>query len=535
MRHNTCRKALLEGELDPEIAEHLDECQACRRFSEDLALVSSRAAEMSPGPAPAGLADRVLARVRAEGNAETQPSETGTSNTEIPGLVPLPVERPRPASVRAGHRQPLFATTAIAAVLILVVGVLAVLPSSRDSDDEASDPLLVAAQRTAGAETARIRVSGSVSMDARFDPGALPELPTFELEAVPDFPEPPAFEPPPLPDLSGIDAGRRAEIEARFQASIEAARQRHEDYVRRNRERIAELRADSGAALERARARVPREFSFDAAVRGEGTVEFGRGLALRGAIELGESGGAGPEGAAGEFWLSVAGPDARYRGTEGQWIAVPDPTGPLGTFMLDPDGVTRFLRDARAGVEDLGDDEIEGRRVRHYRFGVDSAVFGPDHSGTDVDAEAWIDDDEVLRRLTVRSTVEHDSGPMTGEMTTVLTLDLYDFGADVSIEAPPAQGRASSPLGPAALLYPFHSGFSVSFYSGLEVPAPPTIDLELPEFPELPELPVIEPPALPDFPTFEPPPAPEFHEPEYEEQDAEFSGEFSGEFSYEGG
>ncbi|HVM41652.1 MAG TPA: hypothetical protein VM618_12835, partial [Acidimicrobiia bacterium] len=306
------------------------------------------------------------------------------------------------------------------------------------------------------------------------------------------------------------------------------ARQRHDDYIRRSQERIAELRADAAAALERARDQIPDRFSAEAEISGDGEVVFGEALRVDGSVDL-VSSNAGPDtSAAGSFRLVVQGSEARYLGPEGQWIAVPGPAGPLGTLMLDPSGVTRLLNDARTGVEDLGEDEIDGRRVRGYRFGVGSSVLAGVDDGADGTAEAWVDvEDEVLLRLTIRSTVRHDEGPRRGVLRTTLTMDLTDFGADVSVDVPPAQGRASSPLGPAAILYPFDAGFSVSFYAGIEVPevpelpAIPEIDVEVPEIPEVPQIPPPPPPPSPEFqePQYQEPEyeAPQYQEPEFEE------------------
>lgn len=82
-------------------------------------------------------------------------------------------------------------------------------------------------------------------------------------------------------------------------------------------------------------------------------------------------------------------------------------------------------------VEDLGDDEIDGEPVTHYRLEVDAAkaleatgqasVPGlPETLSYDV----WLDAEDRMRRLTYE---------LTG---TTLTMDLTDWGKPVSITAP---------------------------------------------------------------------------------------------------
>ena len=64
MRHRGCRRALLDGELDPEIVSHLDTCDRCRGFARDLGQLAEYVQALAPGSTPPGLAERVIAHLR---------------------------------------------------------------------------------------------------------------------------------------------------------------------------------------------------------------------------------------------------------------------------------------------------------------------------------------------------------------------------------------------------------------------------------------------------------------------------------------
>ena len=102
MTHGACRRALLEDRMSEAARRHLTECGPCGAFARGLTAVDSW--RPAGAPPPAGLADRVVARIRAE------------AGTDVPS--------PRPRSWRAQRRRfgPLAVGLSTAAVLALALG-----------------------------------------------------------------------------------------------------------------------------------------------------------------------------------------------------------------------------------------------------------------------------------------------------------------------------------------------------------------------------------------------------------------------------
>lgn len=460
MRHTTCRRSLARGDRPPRVAAHLERCSECRAFSRELEQVDALAHRLSVPAAPEGLADRVLAHVRA-------------ATSEEPTVAPAGLGPRRRAEERwAMRRRPVLASLAAAASLLLLVGVLATVTREGGpaGDDVTVDPLLTAAERTLDAGTARVRLSGSVSITVTRPEGVQPELPELELfEVVP----PVVVEPPAPPDLSEVPQELRAQLEQAY----DDLRRQFEEFSRQQEDLYAQLREQGADVLDLVQ--VPTTFRVEMAVTGGGEVAFPDRLHLEGSLEVVSAEPGLPE-APGSFEVVVVEGTAYYRGSDGRWLEVPGPSGPFGPFVLDPDGVADLLGGARPGAEDLGEEDLEGERVRHHRYGVDAGVFDPGTStAIDATADVWVgSDDGRVRQLRVASTARHEAPDgTTVEMTTTLTLRLSDFGLEVSIE-PPAQadltGSTSTPLGPGAVFFPFDRGFSAGFHvgfrSGFEAP-----------------------------------------------------------------
>ena len=102
-----------------------------------------------------------------------------------------------------------------------------------------------------------------------------------------------------------------------------------------------------------------------------------------------------------------------------------DGLGELTGLVEDgPTGVLEQLR-AVGDVEELGREQVRGVETTRYR-----ALLRPP-GGTEEDAlpvEVWIDDDGLVRRLRVTY----------GQRAASVTVELFDFGADVDVEPPPA-------------------------------------------------------------------------------------------------
>ena len=111
---------------------------------------------------------------------------------------------------------------------------------------------------------------------------------------------------------------------------------------------------------------------------------------------------------------------------------------------LDPDAMFKLM-DSPQKLELVGEEEIDGVATNHYKITVDPdhfmeamgfpegmAEFMPD----ELISEMWIDADNLPRKI---AQVTEIPGPEGGEPSTSKMEGFYsDFGADVEIEAPPA-------------------------------------------------------------------------------------------------
>lgn len=121
---------------------------------------------------------------------------------------------------------------------------------------------------------------------------------------------------------------------------------------------------------------------------------------------------------------------------------------------IDPTQALAQLRGVTDDVRAVGEETVRGTKTTKYRLTIDLARVveqAPEAqremvrnaveklgSGA-VPAEAWIDAEGRLRKFTQRTTID-------GIGETVVTMELFDFGTDVVVEAPPADQVAD--LGP---------------------------------------------------------------------------------------
>lgn len=519
MRHSACRRALIEGDLHPEVAEHLDGCERCRTFARDLGQLAEYAQEMAPGPAPEGLADRVIAHVQSAAAAAADPDDD---------VAPIDLVRERSIRRSPLTQRPVLAVLSIAAVAALLLGALAVLPRSADDGTQVADPgdgsatidpLLAAARQTIDTRTARVRLSGTAH--ATITPPDTLAIPEVQLPRVPtEALTPPPFQPPPEPDYSQVPPEQQEEMRRQYEEYVEQSRRQYEEYARNAQAMYEEQyqRMQSDAASVFAQIDIPDEYSFDMTITGTGAVEFPDRMRVDGTMKVETSEpGALPVDPSAPFGVAVDGDRTLMRSPDGSWIEVPGAAGPLSPLLADPDGIARLLNGAQGEVEDLGAETIEGIDVRHYRFGVkaslvstapedDAEASGPG-SGTDAaaeaTAEAWIGvDDDIVYKMAIRSSSSYDGGGgFTSRVESAMTLELFDFGAAVAVEIPETTGSSSAPLGPSALLAPYTSDMATGFlYAPPPETTPPTFVYPAPTFSASPP-----PPPPPSFPAPESP------------------------------
>lgn len=115
----------------------------------------------------------------------------------------------------------------------------------------------------------------------------------------------------------------------------------------------------------------------------------------------------------------------------------------------DPAQALAYLRAASGGVKEVGEEKVRGADTTHYRMTVDLRKVAKQfpeqkesiervitESGVrTVPTEAWIDGDDLVRRMKLTYEDTQVAPGREGDMT--MTMDLYDFGVDVQIEPPP--------------------------------------------------------------------------------------------------
>lgn len=463
MRHSACRQALLDGDLRPEVAEHLDQCQRCRRFARDLAQVAVHAAEMAPGPTPPDLADRVMARVRERAVAGDAPAVAALADGHDGRVI---------------ASRPALAALSVAAVMVLLVGVLAAFPRD-DAADVAQpdapaeiDAILAAAERTVDAGTARIRLRGTASGTIT-PPTDLP-TPEFTLPPVAGF-EPPPFQAPPPPDYSQLPPEQQEQFRQQYDDSIAESERQYNAFLEESRQSYDEYSSRAQDAFEGLD--LPDEYSFEMSIQAEGAVVFPDRMRIDGEMEV--RAGSLPGDPSGTFGVAVDLGTSYLLSPDGAWLRVPGVGGPLEPLLADPHGIVRLVVGATGDVSDLGEEELGGFAVRHYRFTVDASVFAPAGAGATgsgrVDVWVGVDTRVVHKLVSTASSDYSGGGGFRSRIDSSMTMELYDFGADVTVEIPQVSGSASAALGAAAVLTPFEGDMATSFfYEPPEALTPPT-------------------------------------------------------------
>jgi hypothetical protein len=115
----------------------------------------------------------------------------------------------------------------------------------------------------------------------------------------------------------------------------------------------------------------------------------------------------------------------------------------------DPRSQLSFVQGAKGDIKELGKAEIRGTKTTHYGFTIDVAEavkdlpaelaeLKPLLEGVGLDefpAEAWIDDEGLIRRINYSIRVPSDGSGKAQAMS--ISQDFFDFGAKVDVSAPP--------------------------------------------------------------------------------------------------
>jgi hypothetical protein len=129
----------------------------------------------------------------------------------------------------------------------------------------------------------------------------------------------------------------------------------------------------------------------------------------------------------------------------------------LGSFgATDPLSILDALEGVSGPLETVGREEIRGTETTHYRTTLDPAKIAAqaeaagateDVLGSFKDAlaqanlasvplDVWVDDDGLLRRMEIDASMTQEG--LGGETSMRLTFDLFDYGAEVDVQPPPA-------------------------------------------------------------------------------------------------
>jgi hypothetical protein len=134
-----------------------------------------------------------------------------------------------------------------------------------------------------------------------------------------------------------------------------------------------------------------------------------------------------------------------------------DTTGLLGPGGGDPTAVLEMLRGVSDDLETVGTEEVRGVATTRYHATLDlgaaldgaapgilgemEAAFSDQLDAVrSVPIDVWVGEDGIPRRLVLSLAVDDPAGE---EMTSTMTVELFDLGEPVVIEVPPADEVSS--------------------------------------------------------------------------------------------
>jgi len=116
----------------------------------------------------------------------------------------------------------------------------------------------------------------------------------------------------------------------------------------------------------------------------------------------------------------------------------------------DPTQSLTFLRGISGEVTEVGKEDVRGDEATHYKATIDlqkaAAAAGPQKpafdqlisqfAGTTFPADIWIDDEGRVLKMVYTADIKPSGSTAAQKATT--SLELFDFGAEVTINPPPA-------------------------------------------------------------------------------------------------
>jgi hypothetical protein len=118
----------------------------------------------------------------------------------------------------------------------------------------------------------------------------------------------------------------------------------------------------------------------------------------------------------------------------------------------EPTQVVELLRGTTKGVDDVGTERVRGTRTTHYELVLDlgrAVEKASDGARASVEslitrgrslrlpADVWIDEEGRMRKMTYGLELASSSTTGTREDRMTVSMELYEFGIDVDVQAPP--------------------------------------------------------------------------------------------------
>lgn len=142
-------------------------------------------------------------------------------------------------------------------------------------------------------------------------------------------------------------------------------------------------------------------------------------------------------------------------GVQTEWVSFPveEAGTAASSFGATPTNPMDFMdawNTAGSDIEDLGSETVRGVNTTHYRVTMDTAAMmeaADEEAAAEFDSlgasyldslpvEFWVGDDGNLYRMMM--TVDGTADPTSGFESMTMVWEMFDYGASINIEAPPA-------------------------------------------------------------------------------------------------
>ena len=159
----------------------------------------------------------------------------------------------------------------------------------------------------------------------------------------------------------------------------------------------------------------------------------------------------------------------------GKWLKTPDLGANSvvpGLGQSDPTQFLAYLETVSSNVTKVGPDTIRGVETTHYKATLDlgkavdrakvpaslrddlrKLLTKGDGTASAIPVDVWVDADGLARRVKMQLDLSafggSGLGASGGASTISMSMDLYDFGVPVHVEAPPAGDIQEFPFGPS--------------------------------------------------------------------------------------